>query len=120
MGGEFVDRQTKNSNDVHSALTPSLVPAQWNHSDRAEGLSLNSPIAFLISALNDPDLSVREDAIEILGDRGDPEGVPGLQSALYSEEPWLKLSAIEALSDIGTNEAAMALAGIGRRRCGDA
>ena len=77
--------------------------------DHPQGLALGPPIAHLISALDDPDPSIREDAIEALGDRGDPEGISGLQRVLYSEHHWLKLSAIEALADIGTDDAALAL-----------
>ncbi|MCZ6644264.1 MAG: HEAT repeat domain-containing protein [Gammaproteobacteria bacterium] len=77
--------------------------------DHPVGLVSSSPVAYLIAALDDLDPLVREGAIDALGDRGDPEGISGLQRALYSEHSWLKLSAIEALADIGTDDAALAL-----------
>ena len=101
--GQFVESQAFATTD---ATKRSLAKDRVDH---PVGLAPSPPVAYLVAALDDPDPSVREDAIEDLGDRGDPEGISGLQRALYSEHPWLKLSAIEALADIGTDDAALAL-----------
>ena len=98
--GQFVEAQVRANADAARSPTMRSHPKESTPSP---------PVEELVSALDDPDPSVREDAIETLGDRGDAEGIPGLQRALYSEYDWLKLSAIEALADIGTDEAAMAL-----------
>ena len=103
---QFVEEQIADTDDVRSSPTRSLVAHQVDH---AEASAHPPPVADLISALDDPDPLIREDAIEALGDRGDPEAVSGLWRALYSQEACLKLSAIEALADIGTDEAAIAL-----------
>ncbi len=107
--GQFVveGQAGANTDDARSSPKRSLVTAL--RVDHPEGSTPRPPIAELISALDDPDPSVRENAIEALGDRGEPEGVSGLWRALYSEQDWLKLSAIEALADIGTDKAVMAL-----------
>ena len=102
--GQFIEGQAAaNSDDTRSPPIRSLVTVR--QVDQLAGLVPSPPVEYLISALNDADPSIREDAIEALGDRGDPEGVSGLWRALYSDYDWLKLSAIEALADIGTDEA---------------
>ena len=98
--GHFVAEQLSANTDARRPSTIQSPP---------EESTPGPTIAQLISALDDPELAVREDAIEALGDRGDAEGISGLHRTLYSEYDWLKLSAIEALADIGTDEAAMAL-----------
>jgi len=104
--GQFVeDRLPPNADDARSS--PSRTTG--HRSDRLEGWAPASRVARLVSALDDVDPSIRVDAIEALGDLGDPEGVSALWPVLYCEDAWLKLSAIEALGDIGTDEAAMAL-----------
>lgn len=103
--GQFADGQAS-ANTGEARSSPILTAHRVDH---PEGPAPGPPVAHLVSALDDPDPAVREDAIEALGDRGDPEGISGLQRALYSEYDWLKLSAIEALADIGTDEAVMAL-----------
>ena len=105
--GEFGEAQSLASTDrANSSTKRSLAKHRVDH---PIGLASSSPVSYLIVALDDPDPLVREDAIEALGERGDPEGIVGLQLALYTEYPWLKLSAIEALADIGTDDAALAL-----------
>ena len=61
--------------------------------------------ADLAAMASDPDPELRLDAIEALGDYGDPRGVAALQQALHLESGWRQRVVIRALADIGTSDA---------------
>ena len=56
-----------NTADAHSSPIRSLVTV--HQVDHPEGSAPSPPLAHLVSALDDPNPSVREDAIEALGGR---------------------------------------------------
>ncbi len=64
----------------------------------------------LLVALNDPAVSVREEAVHILGELDLPETRAWLRDALYDRDGRVRVAAIEALADSGGDEAAILLA----------
>ena len=67
-------------------------------------------LPFLFSSINDPDINVRAASAEALGKIGDPEAIDFLQKALRDVH-WVALAAVNALGDIGGEEALKTLHG---------
>jgi putative heme-binding domain-containing protein len=66
-------------------------------------------LAALRPALSDPDPSVRQAGVHVVGLQRDPRAVPVLLKLVVKEEPPLRLKAAEALGRIGSKEAVPAL-----------
>lgn len=64
----------------------------------------------LASALDDPDASVREEAVDVLGGLDSEIAIPLLKRALLDPDSQVREAAIAGLADIGGEEVAQALA----------
>ena len=73
----------------------------------------------LVKAIQDPDVNVRVAAAEALGKIGEVLAVPVLANSFH-DEPWVAMAAVNALGELGGEEALEALYGcleiIGARR----
>ncbi|MGI9233246.1 MAG: HEAT repeat domain-containing protein [Woeseiaceae bacterium] len=64
----------------------------------------------LRGSLDHPNVAVREDAVEALGEIYGSHGIEGLAYALSDESTIIRQAAIETLADLGSNDAVAALA----------
>lgn len=66
----------------------------------------------VLVALNDPAVSVREEAVHVLGELNLPQGRAYLRNALYDHDTRVRVAAIEAIADSGGDDAAILLAAL--------
>ncbi len=66
----------------------------------------------LFAAMNDPSVSVREEAVFGLGELNDPASIRYLKNALYDPDQRVRVAAITALAEIANNDAAVALSSL--------
>ena len=108
--------------EVYSALGPrafpSLAALQKDDDPEVRLFSVNvfceirdaRSLPFLFASIKDTDMNVRAASAEAMGRIGDPQALGELQDAL-GDDPWVALAAINAIGDIGGEQALLILHG---------
>ena len=74
-------------------------------------LSAQTTVERLSAQLKDPDPKLREAAAKLLGEQGDPAGVPALAEAVKDDDEDVRFAAVNALGEIRSEKAIPALVG---------
>ena len=122
--GPVMDASSKPARDVLQQLT-GTNPRAWRDIQRLRGASdeetrlrattalatsrTRMAVSELVTALSDPSLAVREEAVHALGEIGDPDVVPALSAVLGDPTSGLAGAAAKALGRIGDRRATSAL-----------